>query len=135
MMPDSMEFDTKHEPAGAPATPPGATSAPRENTGDVDPSVYVPDLAPLLDVAEGRINFVMANYENAVHASMLASAAGLECGTIWTRGWREIFTLAANAAWRTGQTSFGVSSDLLDRWMDIQVRSMDAAAARLAKAA
>lgn len=72
--------------------------------------------------------------EKTLRSAMLVSAAGLECATIWTRGWRDIRAHAANSIWRTSQISVGVSSDLVDRWMDVQVRSLDATAARLADA-
>lgn len=134
-MPDTIESDFISEPAEAALTPPGAIPSHQEDDGALDFSVAIPDLMPLLDVAEGRIDFVMNVCESALRSAMFVTAAGLECGTIWTRGWREIRAHAATAGWRTSQMSVGASSDVMDRWMDMQVRALDATAARLAEAA
>lgn len=131
-MPDTIEGDFTSKPIKATETPNGGTPANPNSAGAAISDVTTPDLKPLFDVAEGRVRFVMSIYENAVRSGMLASAAGLECGTILTRGWRAIGADAANAAWRTSQISMGISSDMLDRLMDLQVKSLDATAARLA---
>lgn len=134
-MPDTIENDFIPEPTKATTTPPATIASHQDDDGAMDFSSTIPDFTPLLDVADGRIDFVMNTCENALRSAMLVSAAGLECGTIWTRGWREINAHAATAVWRTSQISVGASSDLLDRWMDLRVRSLDATAARLAQAA
>jgi len=134
-MPDTIESDIILEPTKPAATPAVTIPSHDEGDGAMDFSVIIPDLTPLLDVAEGRINFVIGTYETALRSAMLVSAAGLECGIIWTRGWREIRAHAATSVWRTSQASVGASSDLMDRWMDLQVHAMDAAATRLAEAA
>ena len=134
-MPDTIESDFISEPAAAALAHPGAIPSHQEDDGKMDFKVTIPDLMPLLDVAEGRIDFMMNVSESALHSAMFITAAGLECGTIWTRGWREINAHAATTAWRTSQMSVGASSDFMDRWMDMQVQTLDATAARLAEAA
>lgn len=134
-MPDTIENDFTPAPAGVITTPPGANPSHPDEDGAEGPRLTLPDLMPLLDVAEGRINFTMSMCENALRSAMRVSAAGLECGTIWSRGWREFHAHAATTVWRTSQISVGASSDLLDRWMDLQVQALDATAARLAETA
>lgn len=129
-MPDTNELDVIPEPAE-----PATAVTPLHRDGTVQFSAAVPDLMPLLDVAEERISFVMNLYESALRSTMVVSGAGLECGSAWNRGWREINAHAATFVWQTSQISLGASSDLLDRAMDFQVRSLDAAAAQLAEAA
>lgn len=129
-MPDIIEGDFTSEPIKATAKPTGCAPLNPDSVGAAISDVTTPDLRPLLDVAEGRLNFVMSIYENALRSGMLVSAAGLECGTILAAGWREMRADTATAAWRTSQISMGVSSDMLDRVMDLQVKSLDAAGAR-----
>lgn len=134
-MPDTIESDFSSEPAATTAPPPGTMTSHHEENEATTPGLAIPDIMPLLDVAEGRMEFMMSVGESALRSTMLVSAAGLECGTIWSRGWWEINAQAATSAWRASQTSIAASSDLLDRWMDVQVQALDATAARLAKAA
>lgn len=130
-MPDTIEGDFTSEPIKATATSTGGTSSNPDRAGAAIADVTTPDLKPLIDVAEGRVNFMMDICESALRSGMLVSAAGLECGTILTRGWQKIGADAANAAWRTSQISMGVSTDVLDRLMDLQIKSLDATAARM----
>jgi hypothetical protein len=66
---------------------------------------------------------------------MLVSAAGLECGTIWTRGCREIGDVAANGLRRTTQTALEASGGLAKSWMVLNIQVMDTTAARLTETA
>lgn len=134
-MPDTAEVDTPLEPNETILTSTGKTASSKETKGAMQASITFPDLMPLVDEVEERITFLMSVYENTLRSAMYVSAAGIECGTIWTGGWRKVCSLAADSVLQASETSLDVSSDLTDRWMDLNVRSMEATAARLAETA
>lgn len=134
-MSEPIASDFVPEPAAEAVTSPGTTASLPEGDGVSAYSLTTPDLMPLVDSAEARINLMISTCENALRSAMLVSSAGLECGAIWSRGWREIRAHAATGVWRTSQIALGASSDAMDRWMDLQVQALDATAARLVEAA
>jgi hypothetical protein len=134
-MPKTTENDIIPEPAGAIGTRNGKAISRREGGVATDPGFHLPDLMPLVDAAERRVNTMMDSYEESVRSVMLVSAAGVECGTIWTRGCREIGDVAANGLRRTTQTALEASGGLAKSWMDLNVQVMDVTAARLTETA
>lgn len=134
-MPKTNENDIIPEPAGAIGTPDGKAISRREGGVATDPGFHLPDLMPFVDAAERRVNTMMDSYEESVRSVMLVSAAGLECGTIWTHGCREIGDMAANGVRRTTQTALEASGGLVKSWMDLNTQIINTTAARSAKPA
>ena len=132
-MPKTTEIDIIPESAGTIDTENGKATPRREGDMATDRGFHIPDLMPLADAAEERVNAMMGSYEESVRSVMLAAAAGLECGTIWTRGFREIGDMAADSLRRTNRTAVEASGGAVKSWMDLNIQVMNATAGRVVK--